>query len=66
MPYADPEKKREYMVRYNSEYYEKKRDDIIPRVNKNKNKYEAKRKSGVYTLPQANVIIVLNKILNIF
>ncbi len=44
MPYADPEKKREYMARYNSEYYDKKREDIIPRVNKNKNKLRGEKK----------------------
>ena len=44
MPYADPKKKGDYMARYNSEYDDKKREDIIPRVNKNKNKLRGEKK----------------------
>ena len=44
MPYADPAKKQEYMARYNSEYYEQKREVIIPRVNINKNKLRKEKK----------------------
>lgn len=44
MPYADPEQKRAYMVHYNSEYYEAKKDTILPRVSKNKERLRREKK----------------------
>jgi len=72
MPYADPEKKREYMARYNSEYYDKKREDIIPRVNKNKNKLRGEKKEWClhstvghcFYCPQNNPAYLLVRSLN--
>ena len=72
MPYAEPAKKQEYMARYNSEYYESKRDVIIPRVNINKNKLRQDKKewslqstSGhCYYCPQNNPAYLLVRSLN--
>ena len=44
MPYADPEKKRAYMARYNSEYYERKAETIKPKVASNKTRLRAEKK----------------------